>query len=274
MATQTDGIVLKNRRIKSLYFLLEIDCTAIAGQTKPGQFVMLRTWDDEHPLLRRPFSIYRSYSAQHPEKRKRGHLLVLYKKVGQGTRKMTAFKKGQRVNLIGPLGKGFSLPPLPSSARTILIGGGVGMASLAALGDALRSGQLYVFIGGKTKDDILCEDDFRDGKGSKVFIATEDGSRGKQGTVVDLFLSEMKRFDKSQPYHVYICGPEEMVKALSKRIKSKKWIIQASLEARMGCGIGACWGCVVKTKDTQMPYRRVCTDGPVFSLSEIVWDGR
>ena len=267
MAIQTDGIVLKNRKIKSIYFLLEIDCPSIANETKPGQFVMLRTSDDNHPLLRRPFSIYKSYSTLDPTKGKRGHLFILYKKVGKGTQKMSTFKKGQRVNLIGPLGKGFISPPLPSSTATILIGGGVGMASLSALGEKLGFGELYVFIGGKTKDDILCEDNFPKGK---VFIATEDGSRGKKGTVVDFFLSEIKRFDRDRPHHVYICGPEGMVKSLAKVIKSKEWIVQVSLEARMGCGFGACWGCVVKTRDNQMAYRRVCKDGPVFPLSEIV----
>lgn len=267
MAIQTDGIVLKNRKIKSIYFLLEIDCPSIANETKPGQFVMLRTSNDNHPLLRRPFSIYKSYSTLDPRKGKRGHLFILYKKVGKGTHKMSTFKKGQRVNLIGPLGKGFISPPLPSPTATILIGGGVGMASLSALGETLGFGELYVFIGGKTKDDILCEDNFPKGK---VFIATEDGSRGKKGTVVDFFLSEIKRFDRDRPHHVYICGPEGMVKSLAKVIKSKKWIVQVSLEARMGCGFGACWGCVVKTRDNEMAYRRVCKDGPVFPLSEIV----
>jgi len=267
MAIQTDGIVLKNRKVKSIYCLLEIDCPSIANETKPGQFVMLRTSNDHHPLLRRPFSIYKSHSTLHPRKGKRGHLFILYKKVGKGTQKMSTFKEGQKVNLIGPLGNGFIVPPLPSSAATILIGGGVGMASLSPLGETLGSGKLYVFIGGKTKDDILCEDDFPKGK---VFIATEDGSRGKKGTVVNLFLSEIKRFDRDRPHHVYICGPEGMVKSLSKLLKSKKWIVQVSLEAHMGCGFGACWGCVVKTRDTEMAYRRVCKDGPVFPLSEIV----
>jgi len=145
----------------------------------------------------------------------------------------------------------------------------VGMASLSALGGTSGLGELYVFIGGKTKNDILCENDFPKGK---VFIATEDGSRGQKGTVVELFLSEIKRFDRDRPHHVYICGPVGMVKSLSNVIKSKKWIVQVSLEARMGCGFGACWGCVVKTKDAEMAYRRVCKDGPVFPLSEIVWE--
>lgn len=269
MTFQTDGIVLANRRIKSIYFLLELDCPSIADEAKPGQFVMVETSENHHPLLRRPFSIYKSYSTHHPRKGKRGHLSILYKIVGQGTQKMSAFKKGETVNLIGPLGNGFTLPPLPFSSPTILIGGGAGMASLAGLGEALGRGNLYVFIGGKTSDDILCEDDFPNGK---VFIATEDGSRGAKGTVVDLFKSNSHRFDKTQIHYVYLCGPEGMFKALSKLIPSKKWISEVSLEARMGCGFGACWGCVVKTKDAQTTYHRVCRDGPVFPLSEIVWE--
>lgn len=271
MAIQTNGIVLNNRRIKSIYYLLEISCPSIANEARPGQFVMVKTSDDHHPLLRRPFSIYKSYSTRHPRKGKRGHLSILYKIAGKGTEKMSGFKKGQTVHLIGPLGNGFTLPPLPSSSPTILIGGGAGMASLSALGGALSCGKLYVFIGGKTKDDILCEDDFPNGK---VFIATEDGSRGKKGTVVDLFKSEIRRFNKAQPHHTYICGPEGMLKALSKVIKSKKWISEVSLEARMGCGFGACWGCVVKTKDPETVYRRVCKEGPVFPMSKIDWESR
>lgn len=269
MAFQTDGIVLKNREIRSNYFLLEIECPSIANEAKPGQFVMIETSEDHHPLLRRPFSIYKSFSTHHPQKGKRGHLFILYKIVGQGTQKMSSFQKGRAVNLIGPLGNGFRLPTLPSSPSTILIGGGIGMASLSSLGDRLNATELYVFIGGKTKDDILCENDFPKGK---IFIATEDGSRGGRGTVVDLFRSELKRFDKAQPHHLYLCGPEGMVRSLSQVIPSSSWVVQVSLEARMGCGFGACWGCVVKTRDPHTPYQRVCKDGPVFLLSEIAWE--
>lgn len=269
MVVQTDGIVLDNRRIKSVYYLLELDCPPIAMEARPGQFVMVETSENHHPLLRRPFSIYRSYSATHPQKERRGHFSILYKMIGKGTLKMTTFRKGQKVNLIGPLGNGFTIPPLPSQTPSILIGGGVGIASLSALREVLSFGELYIFIGGRTKDDILCTDDFSKGK---LFIATEDGSRGYKGTVVELFLSEKKRFDSNLAHQVYLCGPEGMLRALSKILSPTKWTVQVSLESRMGCGFGACWGCVVKTKDSQMAYRRVCKDGPVFSLSEIIWE--
>jgi dihydroorotate dehydrogenase electron transfer subunit len=272
MAFQTDGIVVKNDRIKPFYFLLTIYCPPIANEIKTGQFIMLKVSDNYSPLLRRPFSIYKSYPMDHPEKNERGCLLILYKKVGKGTQRMTEFKKGGKVNMIGPLGNGFSLPPLPSSTHIILIGGGVGIVSLYSLAEVLGSPNLFVFIGGKTKDDILCEKEFKKGHASKIFVATEDGSLGYKGTVIDLFLSQKRRFKRGESQYIYSCGPVEMLKELARAVKSKRVVCQVSLEARMGCGFGACWGCVVKTNDPKTPYQRVCKEGPVFNLKDIVWE--
>jgi len=271
MPFQTEGIVVKNGRIKSSYFILWIHCPPIANQVKPGQFVMLKVSDDRIPLLRRPFSVYKSYPADHPEKRKRGHLVIVYKRVGKGTQKMTALRKGQKVGLIGPLGNGFTLPPLPSSGNNILIGGGMGIVSLFSLTEALEGRNLTALIGGKTRRDILCVDDLKKSK-SKVLIATEDGSQGIRGTVVDLFFSMRKRFKRNEKYSVYACGPVAMLKALAKVTTFKNLTCQASFEARMGCGFGACWGCVVKTNYPKMPYQRVCEDGPVFRLEDVIWE--
>ena len=271
MPVQTNGMVVRNGRLKSLYFMLGIYCPPIANQIKPGQFVMLKVSDNTSPLLRRPFSVYKSYPASHPEKRKRGHLFILYKKVGKGTRRMTGLSKGQRVDLIGPLGKGFSLPPLSSSAQCILIGGGVGIVSLYPLAEALRGRKCLVFIGGKTQNDILGVEDFRK-LNSNILVATEDGSLGIRGTIVDLFLSQTKQFKGNEKYYVYACGPVPMLKSLARIVKFKKFICQVSLETRMGCGFGACWGCVVKTKHPRIPYQRVCQDGPVFRLEDIAWE--
>ena len=271
MPLQTDGMVVKNGRIKSLYFMLVIYCPGIANQIKPGQFIMLKVSDNTSPLLRRPFSIYKSYPVSHSNKSKRGYLFILYKMVGKGTRRMTTLIKGQKVDVIGPLGNGFALPPLPSSADSILIGGGVGVVSLYPLAEALKSRKLYVFIGGKTQKDILGVEDFRK-LSSNIFIATEDGSLGVRGTVVDYFLSQRKRFERNGEYYIYACGPVPMLKALAGTVKSKNFICQVSLEARMGCGFGACWGCVVKTKHRKNPYQRVCQEGPVFRLEDIAWE--
>jgi len=271
MHLQTDGTVTENRRIKSLYFSLGIYCPPIADRIKPGQFVMLKVSDDNSPLLRRPFSVYKSYPAGHPEKRKRGYLFILYKQVGRGTRKMTSLRKGQRVDLIGPLGNGFTLPPLPFSGGSVLIGGGMGIVSLYPLVEAFEARELFVFIGGKTERDVLCVGDFKKFN-SNIFIATEDGSLGFQGTVVDLFLSQKKTFKRNEKYYLYACGPVAMLKAMAGVERIKNFMSQASLEARMGCGFGACWGCVVKTNHPKTPYQRVCEDGPVFRLGDIAWE--
>jgi dihydroorotate dehydrogenase electron transfer subunit len=271
MPLQTNGIVIKNRRIKSHYYLLEVYCPPIATKIKPGQFIMLKISDNHYPILRRPFSVYKTYLAHHSDKKKRGRLFILYKKVGKGTQKMTEFKKGKNVDLIGPLGNGFTLPPLPSSANIILIGGGVGIVSLHTLAELSKTGELFVFIGGKTRNDILCVEDFKK-LNSNIFIATEDGSLGFKGTVIDLFLSQKKKFKPNKSNYIYACGPIKMLEKLAKTIKLKGIICQASLETRMGCGFGACWGCVVKTNDPMAPFQRVCKEGPVFNLEDIFWE--
>jgi dihydroorotate dehydrogenase electron transfer subunit len=139
------------------------------------------------------------------------------------------------------------------------------------LAEAWRGGKCVVFIGGKTQNDILGIEDFKK-LNSNILVATEDGSLGIRGTVVDLFLSQTKQFKGNRKYYIYACGPMPMLKSLAQTVKFKKFICQVSLEARMGCGFGACWGCVVKTKHPRMPYQRVCQDGPVFRLEDIAWE--
>jgi len=271
MAIQTYGKVIKNRRIKSLYFLLEIDCPPIASEMKAGQFIMLKTSADGYPLLRRPFSVYKNYPPDHPDREKRGRLAILYKKVGKGTGKMSEFRRGQKVDLIGPLGNGFSLPPLSSSTPIVLIGGGVGIVSLYSLAEASGRAKTVAFIGGKTRNDLLCVEDFKKLR-SSIFIATEDGSLGFKGTVIDLFLFLQDKFGGDLPHYLYACGPLLMLAELSRVVKPKKFISQVSLETRMACGLGACWGCVVKTNHPKTAYQRVCKEGPVFHLEDIVWE--
>ena len=271
MTIETKGRTVSNRKIRSVYFKLEIHCPAIAEQIKPGQFIMLRVTRHPSPLLKRPFSVYRSYSVRHPEPKHRGNLVILYKKVGKGTERMTELKKGESVELIGPLGNGFRLPPLPSSANRILIGGGVGIVSLYSLVKGALPGNLFVFVGGRTKEDILCVPDFK--KFTRhVFVATEDGSLGFKGNVIDLFRSQKAAFKEKDPSYVYACGPMAMLKGLSEAAAAEPFACQASLETRMACGFGACYGCVVKTKDPKTPYHRVCKEGPVFDLHDILWD--
>lgn len=273
MPLQTQGVVLKNDKIQSLYFLLEIECPPIATLIKPGQFVMLKIDDRQAPLLRRPFSLFKKELGRHRQNEKRGRFSILYKKVGRGTQKMTELEKGAKVDIIGPLGNGFTLPPAPSLGDAILIGGGVGIVSLLPLAEALTGRKLSVFIGGRTKTDILCVKDFQK-LNSNVFVATEDGSLGHKGTVIDLFLSKRDKLWRKGPSPVYSSGPLGMLKGLARALGSKKSLCEASFEARMACGFGACWGCVIRTKDPRTPYQRVCKEGPVFNLEKIIWEER
>ena len=273
MAVEAIGRVLRNRPITSDCFLVDIDSAPIASAAVPGQFVMLKTSEDDHPILRRPFSLYRCYPPSHPEPEKRGRISLLVKKVGAGTAKMREFKEGQDVSLIGPLGTGYTPPPLPSSANTILIAGGIGIASLFFLAETLHFENLSVFIGGRTGRDVLCLEDFSRAN-ARVFVATEDGSLGTQGTVIDLFFSQPGRFKAKEPPYLYACGPTGMLRALAARLEPGRFISQVSLESRMACGFGACWGCVVRTTDLETPYQRVCKEGPVFSLEHVDWNSQ
>ncbi|MGQ9645261.1 MAG: dihydroorotate dehydrogenase electron transfer subunit [Thermodesulfobacteriota bacterium] len=272
MSIQTQGIVLKNKRIQSLYFLLEIECPPIATLIKPGQFVMLKVCDSQTPLLRRPFSLFRKDLKQTHGKENRGWFSILYKVVGRGTQKMTELEEGESIDLIGPLGNGFSASPPFSSNKAILIGGGVGIVPLLPLAEAIQGERsLFVLIGGNTDTDILCLNEFKKLK-ANVFVATEDGSLGRKGTVIDLLQSKREELWKEGPCPIYSSGPVAMLKALAKALGSKKSLCEASLEARMACGFGACWGCVIKTRDPKIPYQRVCKEGPVFNLGEIIWE--
>jgi dihydroorotate dehydrogenase electron transfer subunit len=274
MPLQAQGIVLKNNKIQSLYFLLEIDCPPIATLIKPGQFVMLKICGSQDPFLRRPFSLFKKDLGRHRQKEKRGRFSILYKKVGRGTQKMTELEKGAKVDIIGPLGNGFTFPAPRSFRNAILIGGGVGIVPLFPLGEALEAGRrLSVLIGGRTKTDILCLKDFKK-LNSNIFVATEDGSFGHRGTVIDLFLSKREKLWEEGPSPIYSSGPLGMLKGLARALGSKKSLCEASFEARMACGFGACWGCVMKTKDPKTPYQRVCKEGPVFNLGKIIWQDR
>lgn len=272
MTFQTTAKVVRNEQIGSDSYALELKCPSVAETTQPGQFVMLRVSQTSHPLLRRPFSIARTYGFASPHLGEEQYLLILYRRVGKGTELMTHWKEGDEVDLVGPLGRGYTLPPYPSEDPIVLLGGGVGVASLYGLWDRLRGHNVSILVGAKTKNDILwpCHDPtMRD----SLQIATEDGSIGFQGTVLDLFLAFQRRENlKESHLRIYACGPMGMLKELANLTRSDGILVEASLEARMGCGLGACWGCVVKTTDTLTPYHRVCKEGPVFDLKTIVWE--
>lgn len=253
---QIEAPILFNKKIIEGYYLMELYAPQISQEAKPGQFIHLRCTQQYDPLLRRPFSIYKAEDET---------LQVLYKVVGKGTYLLSEKIKGEKIDILGPLGRGFETN-LNSSQEVILIGGGIGIAPLYFLSTRLSKFPLTVFLGVKTKNKILCKREFTS-QGFEVKIATDDGSKGFKGLVSDFFFSYFFSLSSSLGA-VYACGPLPMLKKISEFSLKHNIFCQVSLEQRMGCGIGACQGCVIKGKDK---YLRVCKEGPVFKAGEIDW---
>ena len=241
---------------------MRIEAPYIARKAKSGQFLHLRCGVSTDPLLRRPISIHRIGKR---------YLEILYNIVGKGTRILSQKEAGDKLDIIGPLGNGFKIYK-NSKTLKMLIAGGMGVAPLLALAEELApyikgKKKFIVILGARTQNHILCDKEFKK-LGAEVYIATEDGSRGKRALATELAqeIVSSKKY-RWQDVSVYAAGPMSMVKALCRLMKRCNLESQVSLEERMACGLGACLGCVV---DTQSGYKRVCKDGPVFALNALL----
>ena len=257
--------IISNLKIKDKYFKLLLMAPRIAKTAKPGQFVNIKVNDECEPLLRRPFSIHRASGAR---------IEILYEVVGPATEVLSKRKAGEILNIIGPLGNGFDYKSgLRPQATVIFVAGGMGVAPLVFLAERLallttQNSRLktMALIGGRTKNHILCEKEFKK-SGCDVRIATDDGSRGFKGYVSDLLEKELKAQDPRLKT-IFACGPRPLLEEVSRISKKFNIPAQISLEEHMACGIGACLGCVVETREG---YKRVCKEGPVFSAYQIIW---
>jgi dihydroorotate dehydrogenase electron transfer subunit len=230
----------------------------------PGQFIMLRLGDHVDPLLRRPFSIHqliiRDAAFQGIE--------LLYKVVGIGTRKLSQLRPGDQVDILGPLGNGFHIAG--HVQRAIIVAGGIGVAPmpfLAAhlLAKAIEPAQCKVFIGGKSKDDLLCREDFTN-LGLAVHTTTDDGSSGDQCLVTDPVEVEISR---SKPDIIFACGPMPMLSCVVGIAEKHGIECQVSIETMMACGMGACLGCAVESRKQPGRYLHTCLNGPVFTADAL-----
>lgn len=262
--TQIKAKIIANRQLTEEYFKIFLHPSEIAEVAKPGQFIEIKVADSYEPLLRRPFSIHRIRGK---------NLEILYEVVGKGTGILSQKKQGECLDVIGPLGNGFTLIPNTHNLASILVAGGIGIAPLLFLAEELVRSQksevtskFLVLIGAKTKAEILCEKEFKE-LGCEVKISTDDGSKGFKGKVTDLlkYLLSTMNYELST---IYACGPHLMLKEISRISQKYDIPAQISLDEHMACGIGACLGCVVKTKEG---YQRVCQEGPVFKAEQIVW---
>ncbi len=254
--------VLWNRKVSSSCYKIGLECSSKYLEAKPGQFIMLRLPDQSVPFLRRPFSIHRLIKK---DDRIEG-IELLYKVVGAGTEKLSRYRVGDYVDIVGPLGTGFSVSD--SCRRIFIVGGGIGIAPLLFLALALNEKGIdlsgsTLFVGGRTKDDILCKNDFA-GLKLRVQIITDDGSSGEKGLVTDLLEREIK---KKKPDIICACGPFAMLESVARIAKTYSAPCQISIETIMACGIGACLGCAVESKNGSGKYLHVCMDGPVFDIN-------
>ncbi|MDP2938151.1 MAG: dihydroorotate dehydrogenase electron transfer subunit [Candidatus Omnitrophota bacterium] len=257
--------ILYNKKIKGNYFYLVLRAPKIAKESLPGQFLNIKVNDTYEPLLRRPVSIHIVKGA---------NIELLYEVVGKATEILSRRKTGEYLDVIGPLGNGFNYPL--SAIRyplSVLVAGGMGIAPLIFLAEKLLKPrvsrhklEVVVLIGAKTKDQILCEKELKN-LGCEVKIATDDGSKGFKGYASELLKEVLSTIDYRLST-IYACGPKPMLKEIAKISKKHTIPAQLSLEEHMACGIGACLGCVVNTKEG---FKRVCKEGPVFDGDGIIW---
>jgi dihydroorotate dehydrogenase electron transfer subunit len=246
--------ILENIEIFTGIYKMTVSAISIAETARPGQFVNMYC-NDGSRLLPRPISICEL-------DKKAGNLVFVYAVVGGGTDEFSNMKTGDDIQLLGPLGNGFSIDS--SLRKHLIVGGGVGIPPLLELVKNLE-GSKKVYLGFRSGSFLVEE---FEKYGAEVYIATDDGSIGIKGTVVDL----LKEQDVTGQM-IYSCGPKPMLRALSNFATTSNIPAQVSLEERMGCGIGTCVGCVVKIKkDDSWEYKKVCKDGPVFLNEEVLWD--
>jgi len=257
-------------------YLLTLNTPEQARLVRPGQFVMLKCVEnaEENPLLRRPFTVFNIH--RNARSGKPAGLELLVKDVGIGTHKLVQAQPGQVFDCLGPQGRGFQVTADMRNRVEIacLVAGGVGIAPLFLLAQSLQAQHVrpILFYGGAGVDDLVLREHF-ERLGMEAIYSTEDGSFGERGLVTEP-LAQFFKLHARKEMRVYACGPWGMMKAVHALSAQHNLQCEVSLEARMGCSLGACLGCVVGTRDHQgeVQYLRVCQEGPVMNSRLIDWD--
>lgn len=251
--------IVSNERDTDQYFRLVVRAPEIAAQVQPGQFAHVRIPALKEALLRRPFSIYQAANDT---------FSVLYKTVGKGTEVLSRMRPGEMLGAIGPLGHGFTVPA-PDGPTPLLVAGGYGMAAMYLLAQrSPRPG--IVFVGGRRRVDILCENEFG-ALGWEVRATTEDGSHGEKGLVTQPLLAELRRGAGRRK--LFACGPTPMLRAVARIAEDFALPAELSMDEHMCCGVGVCLTCVIPVRSNGgWEYQRTCTEGPVFDARQVVWE--
>ncbi len=245
--------IISNQEAMPGVHLIWIESPGSASEAKPGQFIMI-TCDDVHGrLLRRPISIFQKEAAK---------VALLFAVVGKGTDWLAQHQVGEKINVLGPMGNGFEINP--TAHNLLLVAGGMGIAPLCFLAQgALKKNCSVKMLAGARTSCQICPTPFIP-SGTDIITTTEDGSAGGIGMVTDLLPEYIQWADQ-----IFVCGPLPMYKAIAKQGHFHDKPVQVSLEVRMGCGLGFCYSCTIKTRNG---LKQVCKDGPVFNLHDVVWD--
>jgi len=244
------------------YHLLRVESPAVGRDARPGQFVMIKAGGTTVPLLRRPLSLHDAGPST---------VDLFFRTAGEGTRILARKRPGETLDLLGPLGRGYTLSGDLEGRKAWLVGGGRGIAPLYFLGRELQAlgAKVTVLYGGRTRDDLPLVAKF-ESAGLAVLPSTDDGSIGFPGLVSGLLGRELGR---ARADRLYVCGPDAMMKAVAGLADAAGVPAEFSLEAMMGCGIGACWGCVHRIRDASGDaWVKICEEGPVFPGERVVWE--
>jgi dihydroorotate dehydrogenase electron transfer subunit len=240
--------------------IMWIEAPDIAVAAQPGQFITVRC---EWLTLRRPFSIHQVAIAGEPNQ---SQVALLFNVLGRGTLWLSQLRRGDRIDILGPLGKGFNIDR--EGTNLLLVAGGIGIAPIVFLAQNASAQHSMTLIHGANTAARLCQPQSLP-EPLRFVPVTEDGSVGQKGAVTDALPHFLDWADQ-----IFACGPVDMYRAMAamslqaKRSNLKLRECQVSLEVRMGCGIGACYACTLKTKKG---LKQVCRDGPIFRLDDIIW---
>ena len=254
MKYKENAVITEQKEIAPDIFSMWLQTEKIAAEAVPGQFLTIYC-KDKSRILPRPISICEVDRAQ-------GRIRIVYRVAGKGTAEFSGYTAGDSLQIVGPLGNGFPLDK--GYKKVFLIGGGIGIPPMVELSRQLP-GEKQIVVGYRSNELFLKEDLEQNGT---VYIATEDGSVGTKGNVIDAI-----RENGLQADAIFACGPTPMLRALKAYAAETGMDCYLSLEERMACGVGACLACVCKSMDvdahTHVKNKRICKDGPVFAAEEI-----
>lgn len=247
--------ILEREEIAKDIYSYVISCPEASEAAKAGQFVHIRA---EGYTLRRPISICGI-------DKEKGTVRIVFEVRGGGTDKLSQLQAGDKMDIILPLGNGFTVKDIPDDKNVVVVGGGIGVPPMCGIASCYKD--VKAVIGFRSRDKVILEQDLKQ-IGADVTVCTDDGSYGEKG-VVSLPLE--KELEKGKTAMIYACGPAPMLKAVIAAAGKYNVPCEVSLEERMACGVGACVGCACRIRrEGQELVLRVCKDGPVFKAEEVV----